>query len=306
MNKLPVYLYSKLLEVILDLDQNTGIHKIMYQRKLKLQKGFKDSVQIQFKNGDQKPVSISSGTYYFDIIDSSGRQLVLSKPLTSLEVASTSTSTIVNKGLALATFDPADTINLTAASYKFVVKQDNPDGTYTPVYSNTYYGITGEVEIAEDGFPIGYPIQTVELKQLESSKQYDRTVQNLGYIFTSEWLRPVVRPTTSATTSSVLITLASFKGTITVEGTLDNNPSSAGHANTQVFTVAGTATTYTTSTVSHGTIELTWSGAYTAVRFKVRPANDNLGINYYPTGNPVGTNTNKFPSGFVDQIQYIS
>jgi hypothetical protein len=115
-----------------------------------------------------------------------------------------------------------------------------------------------------------------------------------------------VRSTTGATTSSALITLASFKGTITVEGTLDNNPSGAGHANAQVFTVAGTATTYTASAVTHGTIELTWTGAYTAVRFRVRPDNDNFGVNYYPTGFPVGTNTNKFPSGFIDQIQYIS
>jgi hypothetical protein len=306
MNKLPVYLYSNLLEVILDLDQNRGIHKIMYQRKLKLQKGFKDSVQIQFKNGDQKPVAISSSTYRFDLIDSTGRELVLSNPLTSLEVVSTSTSTIVNKGLALATFMPADTINLTAGSYKFVVKKSNTDGTFSPAYADTYYGITGEVEIVEDGFPIGYPIQTVDLKQLESSKQYDRTVQNMGYTFASGWLRPAVRSTTGATTSTAQITLASFKGTITVEGTLDNNPSGAGHANTQVFTVAGTATTYTTSSVTHGTIELSWTGAYTAVRFKVRPDNDNFGVNYYPTGFPVGTNTNKFPSGFIDQIQYIS
>ena len=290
----------------MDLDQNRGIHKIMYQRKLKLQKGFKDSVQIQFKNGDQKPVAISSSTYRFDIIDSTGRELVLSNPLTSLEVASTSTSTIVNKGLALAEFDPADTVNLTAGSYKFIVKKVNNDGTYTPAYADTYYGITGEVEIVQDGFPIGYPVQTVDLKQLENTKQYDRTVQNMGYIFTSQWLRPVVHPTTGATTSSAIVTLASFKGTIEVQGTLDNNPSGQGHANAQVFTVAGTATTYTTSTVTHGTIELTWSGAYTAIRFRVRPANDNLGVNYYPTGNPVGTNTNKFPSGFIDQIQYIS
>ena len=128
MNKLPVYLYSNKLNVILDLDQNKGIYKIMYQRKLKIQKGFKDSIQIQFKNSDQKAVSINSGTYWFDMIDASGRELVLSKQLSVLD-DSVTTST---KGLALASFDPIDTINLTAASYKFIVKQDNGDGTFTP------------------------------------------------------------------------------------------------------------------------------------------------------------------------------
>lgn len=282
----------------MDLDQNKGIHKIMYQRKLKIQKGFKDSIQIQFKNSDQKPVSVSTGTYYFDMIDSSGRQLVLSKPLTIVDDAIT-TST---KGMAVASFDPIDTVNLTAASYKFLVKKDNGDGTFTPAYSNTYYGITGEVEIVEDGFAIGYPVQTVDIKKLESGKEYDRTFGSMGYIFVSEWMRPIVRPTTAATTSSVLITLASFAGEITVEGTLDNNPSPAGQANAQAFTV----TNYISSTPAQGTIQLSWNGAYTAVRVKVKPSTDGVLSNYFPTGYPVGSNNNKYPSGFVDQIQYIS
>ena len=298
MNKLPVYLYSNLLDVILDLDQTRGIHKIMYQRKLKLQKGFRDSIQIQFKNSDQKPVSVADTTYYFDMIDSSGRQLVLSKPLTIVDDAVT-TST---RGIAIASFDPIDTINLTAASYKFLVKKDNGDGTFTPAYSNTYYGITGEVEIVEDGFAIGYPVQTVDIKKLESGKEYDRTFGSMGYRFTSEWMRPVVRPTTTATTSTALITLASFAGEITIEGTVDNNPSPAGQANAQAFTV----TNYISSTPAQGTIQLTWNGAYTAIRVVVKPKNNELGTNYYPTGYPVGSNNNKFPSGFVDQIQYIS
>jgi hypothetical protein len=270
----------------------------MYQRKLKIQKGFRDSIQIQFKNSDQKPVSISSGTYRFDMIDSSGRQLVLSKPLTILDDAVT-TST---RGIAVALFDPIDTININAASYKFLIKQDNGDGTFTPAYSNTYYGITGEVEVVQDGFAIGYPIQTIDIERLESSREYDRNPGDMGFMFTSDWVRPVERATTTATTSSALITLASFAGTITVEGTLDNNPSGAGHANAQVFTL----TNYISSTPAQGTIQLTWNGSFTAVRFKVKPAQDGLGVNYYPTGIPIGSQTGKFPSGFVDQIQYIS
>ena len=298
MNKLPVYLYSNNLSVILDLDQNEGIHKIMYQRKLKIQKGFRDSIQIQFKNSDQKPVSISSGTYWFDMIDASGRQLVLSKPLTIIDDAVT-TST---RGIAVASFDPIDTLNIDAASYKFLIKQDNGDGTFTPAYSNTYYGITGEVEVVQDGFAIGYPVQTVDIKRLETAQSYDRNPGDMGYMFISDWMRPIVRATNTATTSSALITLASFAGTITVEGTLDNNPSGAGSANTQVFTV----TNYISSTPAQGTIQLTWNGSFTAVRFKIKPSRDGIGVNYYPTGNPIGSQTNKFPSGFVDQIQYIS
>jgi hypothetical protein len=274
----------------------------MYQRKLKIQKGFKDSIQIQFKNSDQKPVSIIGGdNYWFDMIDSTGRQLVFSKQLEILEYVD-GDSVTRNKGLAQVNFDILDTINVVSGNYKLVVKKDNGDSTFTPAYSNTYYGIAGDIEVVEDGFPLGYPVQTVDIKKLESGKEYDRTFGSMGYVFVSEWLRPMIRSTSTTTEATALITLSSFAGEITVEGTLDNNPSPAGQANAQAFVI----TNHTAVTPTQGTIELSWNGAYTAVRFKVKPKTDGFGSNYYPTGYPVGTNTNKFPSGFVDQIQYIS
>lgn len=303
MNKLPVYLYPNSLDVILDLDQNKGIHKIMYQRKLKIQKGFKDTVQIQFKNSDQKPVSIAGNDYYLDLLDNEGKQYVLnqSKKLDIVEYVGTDSS-IVSKGIATVTFDPFDTIDLQAANYKFVIKRDNGDGTYTPAYSNTYYGITGDLEVVSDGFPTGFPIQTVDMKTLETGKDYDRTFGSMGFIFRTGWLRPVVRATSTATNSTAAITLAGFVGTITVEGTLDNSPSPAGQANAQSFEI----TTYTTATATTEIINIDCGSGYTAVRFKVKPAPGPLGTNYYPTGYPIGSQTNKFPSGFIDNILYTS
>lgn len=370
MNKLPVYLYSNVFEVILDLDDNRGIREIMYQRKLKIQRGYKDSIQIQFKNSDQKPLSITTGTtYWFDMIDTDGRQLVLSKPLAVVddtitynvsqnqtEVAKTLSfanttgitagqsvtgfgviantivtavttnsvtlnytplypitteseltfNTFKKRGIAEVVFDPLDTINLTAANYKFLIKQDNDDGTYTPIYADTYYGITGEIELVEDGFPLGYPIQTITSKQLETGKAYDRNPVEQGFVFTTGWLRPMIRPTTTSTMSMARLTLAGFKGTITVEGTLDNNPSSAGQANAQAYTIFTYTTTTNTTRILDELDGFTWNTPITAVRFKIKPAVDSFGVNYYPTGNPIGSNNNKFPNGFVDTIQYIS
>lgn len=303
MNKLPVYLYPNSLDVILDLDQNKGIHKIMYQRKLKIQKGFKDTVQIQFKNSDQKPVSIAGNDYYLDLLDNEGKQYVLSqsKKLDIVEYVGTDSS-IVSKGIATVTFDPFDTVDLQATNYKFVVKKANGDGTYTPAYSNTYYGITGDLEVVSDGFPTGYPIQTVDMKTLETGKDYDRTFGSMGFVFRTGWLRPVVRSTSTATNSTAAITLAGFVGTITVEGTLDNSPSPAGQANAQTFDI----TTYTTATATTEIINIDCGSGYTALRFKVKPAPGTLGTNYYPTGYPIGSQTNKFPSGFIDNILYFS
>lgn len=366
MNQLPVYLYSNRFDVILDLDDNRGFHEIMYQRKLKIQKGFKDTIQIQFKNSDQRPVTLDNTlSFWFDMIDDKGRQLVLTKPLTILDdsreltvsqnqsqtsntLVFTSTTnvsvgqsvsgfgispntvvtavnsntvtlnyptkypitdasnvtffTLSKRGVAELTFNPADTLNLVATSYKFLVKKDNNDGSFSPAYSNTYYGITGEIEVVEDGFPIGFPVQKVSREQLVTGAEYDREPADLGYMFFSGWLRPYPNAINTSTPQVASISLDNFAGTITVEGTLDNDPSPAGQANAQAFSI----TSYTASSRTRATIQLSWTTAVTAVRFKIVPAKDGYSSNYYPTGNPIGSNTNNFPNGFVDLIQYFS
>ena len=366
MNKLPVYLYPNVFSVLLDLDDNRSINNIMYQRKLQLQKGFKDSIQVQFKNSDQKPVAITTATNYtMDIIDNQGRQLVLSKPLTVLDdtvilsvnanqtatgvtltfddtsmvsVGQTASgfgiqvntivtavssgtvtlntptfypvtsatnvtfNTLALRGLAEVTFLPLDTLSVTAASYKFIVKQDNGDGTFSPAYANTYYGIAGDLEIVEDGYPIGFPVQKVSKDQLIAGKAISYQINTPPYLFASPWLFPYPSAMTIATPQSAVLALDNFVGTITVQGTLDNSVSNAGHANVQSVDL----TTYTTTTPTLGNIQLTWTGTYTAIRFVIVPAADGFGNNYYPTGNPIGSLTNQFPSGFLDNIQYIS
>lgn len=366
MNKLPVYLYSNLLEVILDLNENKGIHEIMYQRKLKIQKGFKDSIQIQFKNSDQKPILVdTTGSYWFDMIDSSGRELVLTKPLTILDdstaymvstdqttvsnilsfsntnninigqavwgfgiqantiitaittntvsmnfpslyaitsASNVTISTLAKRGIATVDLAPADTINLVAGNYKFLVKSANDDGTFTPAYSNTYYGVTGDIEIVEDGFPIGFPVQKISKDQIIAGLDYTRDPINMGYMFTTGWLRPFPHAITTSTPQSVTIALSNFAGTVTVQGTLDNITTPAGQANAQAFPI----TTATIAAITQGNIQLSWNSAITGVRFVVVPAPGPYGINYYPSGNPIGSNINKFPTGFVDFIHYFS
>jgi hypothetical protein len=68
MQKLPVYLYPNLFVIQLDLDNTVrGINNTMYQRELKIQKGLKNKVQIQFKNSDQKNIRINrnSNNYFY-------------------------------------------------------------------------------------------------------------------------------------------------------------------------------------------------------------------------------------------------
>jgi len=61
MQKLPLYLYTNLLTVQLDLDNDViKRNETMYQRELKIQRGMNNKVQVQFKNSDQKLIHIAA------------------------------------------------------------------------------------------------------------------------------------------------------------------------------------------------------------------------------------------------------
>jgi hypothetical protein len=87
MQSLPIYLYPNILDVILDLDSNVlGVNEVMYQRDLKIQKGVKNKINIQFKNSDQKRIPITStSTYVFNMFDPSSKTLILQKQLQVLD-----------------------------------------------------------------------------------------------------------------------------------------------------------------------------------------------------------------------------
>jgi len=87
MQSLPIYLYPNILEVILDLDPTTrGVNQVMYQRELTIQKGIKNNIRIQFKNSDQKLVTVSSSSVFvFNMFDATTQRQLLRKQLTILD-----------------------------------------------------------------------------------------------------------------------------------------------------------------------------------------------------------------------------
>jgi hypothetical protein len=87
MQSLPIYLYPNTLEVILDLDPTTrGVNQVMYQRELTIQKGIKNNIRIQFKNSDQKLLSVtSSSVFVFNMFDATTQRKLLEKQLAILD-----------------------------------------------------------------------------------------------------------------------------------------------------------------------------------------------------------------------------
>ena len=295
MLKLPVYLYANVTTVILDLDQNRGINNIMYQRELQIQKGITNTVQIQFKNSDQKPVDISTKNFIFCMIDTLSQQLVLEKQITVLDDGVTRNL----RGIAELQFLESDTVDLEHASYTFGIKILNDDGyTYSPAYANTYYGMSGVIKVNQDLFPVAKPSVTVPM----TTRLANGDISHNMYDFWggNVYAHPELKSNTGLYT--VALYLNNFSGSYTIEGTLDNQPADPGNANANFVVVSsGTVATNTT-----GVIYKNFNGIFNYVRFKATPNPDAFGTNWYsqPQLNPA--QPTQFPNGKIDKVLFRS
>jgi hypothetical protein len=218
MQSLPIYLYPNALDIILDLDPIVkGANRVMYQRDLKIQKGIKNKVRIQFKNSDQKRIPISEDdVFVFSLFDATNQRLLLEKQLTVLDDG----STFATRGLAELTFNESDTMDLDVSDYQFSVKKLDTDGTYLPAYSNTYYGVAGFLKLSQDVYPVLQPSQEV----VAFEKVYDDDLHKYIHRSGNIYAYPEYNSNTALHTAAAYMT--NFKGRLLVEGTLYNSPAS--------------------------------------------------------------------------------
>lgn len=279
MLRIPIYLYSNTYPVILDLDTTVrGVNQVMYQRDLTVQKGVKNKIQIQFKNSDQKRIPVNGMSFLFTMFDAISNRQLLQKFLTVLDDG----TTLSLRGLAEIDFTESDTIDLNNSSYTFsVTYQDPTDGTFLPAYSNTYYGVNGTLHIAEDIYPALQPSQeiTAFIRRFnQSTRLYEHTSGNV-YAYPEY--------NSNSALHTVAIYMTNFKGTVSIQGTLSNQPDmSVSYTTIQNMTYDGfTGIDYTNFT-----------GIYSYIR-----------VQYIPATNPVDQ-SNDEPSyyGSLDKVLYRS
>jgi hypothetical protein len=254
MQILPVYLYPNTLDVILDLDDTIkGANQVMYQRDLKIQKGIKNQIRVQFKNSDQKRITISStGTYVFTMFDIQSQKLVTQKTMEVLD-----TGTVTTRGLALLSLDESDTVDLDKSAYQYSVTYMDTDGTYLPAYTNTYYGMAGTMYLNNDVYPVLQPSQEIVsfLRNYNSGiSLYEHKSGNIN-------AHPEYKKNSALHTAAIYMT--GFRGTVYVQATLDNTPGNFGRYAT-VF-----SKTYTGFT---GIDYVNFNGIFNYIRIMFVPA----------------------------------
>ena len=280
--KLPVYLYPNVFELVLDLDDNNRIIQVMYQRNLKVQKGIKNKIQLQFKNSDQKLLNISSSTFVFVLYDTVNQRNLIEKNVTILDTGSTST-TYATKGLGEVVFTESDLEACDSTMYAIGVKSLGSDGSFYPTYANTYYDVAGTLEVRHDLYPTLLPSQEVTHFQVyynaDIGKQwYEYYTGNL-YAF------PAFKSNEALHTMAVYMT--NYKGTVIIEGTLENDPASFGNyaiISTEVY------------------------NGFTGIDYKnFNGIFSNIRARYIPAKNPITQENNDTSyAGTVDKILYRS
>lgn len=278
MQNLPIYLYPNTLDVILDLDATIrGVNQVMYQRDLKIQKGIKNQVRVQFKNSDQKKVTIyNTQTFVFSMFDAISQRLIIEKNLNVIDQG-----TLATRGMALLTLNESDTLDLDRSSYQYSVKLLDVDGSYTAAYSNTYYGINGTLHLSNDIFPV--------LKDSTSittfNPVWNDTTMLYNYFSGNIYASPEYNGNTALHTAAFYLT--AYKGTVIVEGTMDNSPGSNNNY------VALVTMNFNGDT---GIRYANFNGVFTYIRIKHVPAKGPIAID----------NQDPNYSGTVDRVLYRS
>lgn len=280
--KLPVYLYPNIYEVVLDLDDNNRIIRVMYQRNLKLQKGVKNTIQLQFKNSDQKFLNISTGSFIFTVFDAINQRNMIEKSVNILDVGSTATI-YATKGLGQVVLTESDLDLLESTYYKIGVKSIDEGGSFSPAYVNTYYDVAGTAEVRHDLYPTLMPSQ--EVTSFQTYYNADIAYQRYEYYSGNLPANPQFKSNTALHTVAVYMT--NYRGQVLIEGTLENSPMSFGN-----YAIISTKT-YTGFT---GIDYTNFNGIFSKVR-----------IRYIPEKNPITQeNDDVVYAGTVDKVLYRS
>ena len=277
MQILPIYLYANKLDVTLDLDANIrGVNQVMYQRDLTIQKGIKNQIRIQFKNSDQKRISISTDqTFVFSMFDAINQRLMVEKVLDVLE------ETTSTKGIAVLTLTESDTLDLDKSSYTYSVKVKDSDGSYAPAYANTYYGMNGTMHLSNDVFPV--------LRDSNEIISFNATFNATTGLYEHKSGNIYAFPEYNGNTAlhTMALYMSAYKGKVLIQGTLDNTPQ-------------GDSDYYTLATFLYdgftGVDYKNFNGVFTYVR-----------VVYIPATAPAESNNNN-PSffGSFDKVLYRS
>lgn len=160
MQKISSYLYPNRINLTIDLNPSSKEYRIVYQRRFKIYKGFKNDLLLDVKNSDQKRIDISNKTVKFIILDQNNQ-----------EIYTATASHSLTPGLSTVTIPSSALTNLKPQFLKYSVYILNNDTSKSPIYGDTQFTLVGTLELLDEGLSQNLPeiyIDTFNYKLDES------------------------------------------------------------------------------------------------------------------------------------------
>jgi len=146
MLNLPVYLYTPVIRVFLDLENSTkhGVDT-MYHGYAKIAKGVTNTLQFNFLNGDQRPIDVSYKTFVFKMFDYATNKEVVSKELEIIDDG----TTFNLKGKTQLTLTGSDvTLSFKPGTYTYTILEQN-NTELLPAYIDGASSLHGNIEVVD-------------------------------------------------------------------------------------------------------------------------------------------------------------
>lgn len=229
------YLYKQRHTAVIT---DTGVNNLMsmfYTPNIKVYRGIDNYIRIEFKNRDQKRVSMTDHSANIVILDKENGVAYVERALTPIDP---------RRGLWEAKISESDLLNLDSKFYSYGLKVTDPEGRTAPAYSDDNYSANGVLEVDEGVYP---PFKESVVEDFASGDT-GNTITNAPYI----------NRNTAQHTAQIYFGSA-FTGTLEIQGSI--NPSNS--IQNADFTTISTAT-YTAQTDN---TYINFTGVYSAVRF---------------------------------------
>ncbi len=136
MQKISSYLYSNRIQVNFDLDVSSTEWRIVYQRTVKIYKGYDNVIELDIKNSYQRRFDVSDKTIKCLVLDDLGQEIY------TADITHSSTP-----GLATFTIPAADIEYLSPQFLTYTLYVLNDDDTKNVIYGDTQFGATGRMEL---------------------------------------------------------------------------------------------------------------------------------------------------------------
>ncbi len=139
MQKISSYLYSNRIPVNLDLSTSPLEWRIVYQRTVKIYKGYDNVIELDIKNAEQRRFDVSSLTLKCLILDELGQ-----------EIYTASVVHTANIGISKFTIPKVELDYLEPQFLRYVVYKQNNDGTRNVIYGDTQFDATGRMDLLDN------------------------------------------------------------------------------------------------------------------------------------------------------------